>query len=85
MTLLPLMAQAVARLAATKVLPSPGSGLVTTTMGHGVSSKMTRRLVRSSRIAFGDLGLGRLDQRDGHLARPDLAVARAARPGSAPR
>ena len=50
MTLLPLMAQAVARLAATKVLPSPGSGLVTTISGHGVSSKITRRLVRSSRM-----------------------------------
>ena len=50
MTLLPLMAQAVARLAATNVLPSPGSGLVTTISGHGVSSKITRRLVRSSRI-----------------------------------
>ena len=49
-TLLPLMAQAAARLAATNVLPSPGSGLVTTRTGKGVSSRMTRRLVRSSRM-----------------------------------
>ena len=51
MTLLPLIAQAAARLAATNVLPSPGSGLVTVIIGHGVSSRMTRRLVRSSRMA----------------------------------
>ncbi len=50
MTLLPLMAQAAARLAATNVLPSPGSGLVMVIIGHGVSSRMTRRLVRSSRM-----------------------------------
>ena len=50
MTLLPAMAQAAARLAVTNVLPSPGSGLVTTRTGNGVSSRMTRRLVRSSRI-----------------------------------
>ena len=50
MTLLPAMAQAAARLAVTKVLPSPGSGLVTTRTGNGVSSRMTRRLVRSSRM-----------------------------------
>ena len=51
MTLLPLIAQAAARLAATKVLPSPGSGLVTAMIGHGCSTRMTRRLVRRSRTA----------------------------------
>src|SRR5664280_2085162 len=51
MTLLPLIAHAAARLAVTKVLPSPASGLVTRTNGHGASSRITRTLVRNSRTA----------------------------------
>ena len=74
MTLLPLMAQAAARLAATNVLPSPGLGAGDHDQGTGHVLEDDPEAGPELADGLGHLGLGGLDQRDGDLARPDLGV-----------